>query len=57
MLSVENIFYRPSDKVDEADKAKAKLVRPEGDHVTLLYIYNKYEENIRDAAWCRRNFI
>ncbi|KAA6399795.1 MAG: putative ATP-dependent RNA helicase DHX8 [Streblomastix strix] len=57
MLSVENIFYRPSDKVDEADKSKAKLVRPEGDHITLLYIYNKYEENIRDAAWCRRNFI
>lgn len=41
MLSVNNsIFFRPKDKVVHADNARDALVRPGGDHMTLLNVWN-----------------
>ena len=36
MLSVQNVFYRPRDKQQEADSKKQKFHHNEGDHLTLL---------------------
>ena len=43
MLSVNNsIFYRPKDKAVHADNAHKNFVRAgEGDHITLLNVYNQ----------------
>ncbi|RKP23951.1 P-loop containing nucleoside triphosphate hydrolase protein [Syncephalis pseudoplumigaleata] len=42
MLSVQNsIFYRPKDKKLFADQARRNLTRPEGDHITLLNIWEQ----------------
>lgn len=41
MLSVGgSIFYRPKEKQAQADAKKAKFHQPEGDHLTLLTVYN-----------------
>ena len=37
-----NIWLRPNNQRREADAAKAQLTVPDGDHLTLLNVYNQY---------------
>ncbi|CAD2111971.1 adenosinetriphosphatase [Plasmodium vinckei petteri] len=57
MISVQNIFYRPQNKILLADKKKNKFVMPQGDLITYLNIYNKWKENSFSNYWCHENFI
>jgi ATP-dependent RNA helicase DHX8/PRP22 len=57
MLSVQNVFYRPKDKQSVADQKKAKFHQPEGDHLTLLAVYNSWRNNKFSSAWCYENFV
>ncbi|PNF33382.1 ATP-dependent RNA helicase DHX8 [Cryptotermes secundus] len=57
MLSVQNVFYRPKDKQALADQKKAKFNQPEGDHLTLLSVYNSWRNNKFSNAWCYENFV
>jgi ATP-dependent RNA helicase DHX8/PRP22 len=57
MLSVENPFYRPKDKAAQADMKKAKFNQPEGDHLTLLAIYQGWAASKFSNPWCFENFI
>ncbi|XP_059180160.1 ATP-dependent RNA helicase DHX8-like [Centropristis striata] len=57
MLSVQNIFYRPKDKQAQADQRKTKFFQPEGDHLTLLAVYNSWKNNKFSNPWCFENFI
>ncbi|XP_056285408.1 ATP-dependent RNA helicase DHX8 isoform X1 [Pseudoliparis swirei] len=57
MLSVQNIFYRPKDKQTLADQKKTKFFQPEGDHLTLLAVYNSWKNNKFSNPWCFENFI
>ena len=57
MLSVQNVFYRPKDKQQLADRKKAKFNQSEGDHLTLLAVYNAWQKNKFSSAWCYDNFV
>jgi len=57
MLNVQNIFYRPKDKQAKADEKKAKFHQPEGDHLTLLTVYNAWKASKFSNPWCYENFI
>ncbi|XP_057375504.1 ATP-dependent RNA helicase DHX8-like [Daphnia carinata] len=57
MLSVQNVFYRPKDKQQLADQKKAKFNQAEGDHITLLAVYNSWKNNKFSSAWCYENFV
>ncbi|PIK41418.1 putative ATP-dependent RNA helicase DHX8-like [Apostichopus japonicus] len=57
MLSVQNVFYRPKDKQAIADQRKAKFHQPEGDHLTLLAVYNSWKNNKFSNPWCFENFV
>ncbi|XP_011496009.1 PREDICTED: ATP-dependent RNA helicase DHX8 [Ceratosolen solmsi marchali] len=57
MLSVQNVFYRPKDKQSLADQKKAKFNQAEGDHLTLLAVYNSWRNNKFSNAWCYENFV
>ncbi|RWS25016.1 RNA helicase-like protein [Leptotrombidium deliense] len=57
MLSVQNVFYRPKDKQAVADAKKAKFNQSEGDHLTLLAVYNSWKNNKFSNAWCYENFV
>ncbi|KAI3389522.1 hypothetical protein SNEBB_005771 [Seison nebaliae] len=57
MLSVDNVFYRPKEKADVADQRKARFHQAEGDHLTLLCIYNSWKNNKFSTIWCYENFI
>ncbi|KAF8333051.1 P-loop containing nucleoside triphosphate hydrolase protein [Cantharellus anzutake] len=57
MLSVQNVFYRPKEKQAQADSKKAKFHQPEGDHLTLLTVYNGWAASKFSNPWCYENFI
>jgi len=51
------IFYRPREKQQLADQKKAKFHQIEGDHITLLTIYQCWQQNNFSKIWCQENFI
>jgi len=57
MLSVQNVFYRPKEKQAIADQKKAKFHQAEGDHITLLAVYNAWKNSKFSNAWCFENFV
>lgn len=57
MLSVQTVFYRPKEKQSQADSKKAKFHQPEGDHLTLLTVYNGWKAANFSNPWCYENFI
>jgi len=58
MLTVNNsIFYRPKDKAIHADSARVNFNIPQGDHLTLMNVYNQWKETNYSTQWCFENFI
>ncbi|KIJ67411.1 hypothetical protein HYDPIDRAFT_127370 [Hydnomerulius pinastri MD-312] len=57
MLSVPNVWLRPNNQRKEADAAKALLTVPDGDHLTLLNVYNSYQQNKYDKNWAWNNYL
>lgn len=58
MLTVNNsIFYRPKDKAIHADTARVNFNIPQGDHLTLMNVYNQWKETNYSTLWCFTNFI
>ncbi|KAI9458989.1 P-loop containing nucleoside triphosphate hydrolase protein [Boletus coccyginus] len=57
MLSVPSIWLRPNNQRKEADAAKALLTVPDGDHLTLLNVYNSYMQNKGDRNWTWNNYL
>ncbi|KAI6019101.1 P-loop containing nucleoside triphosphate hydrolase protein [Pisolithus marmoratus] len=56
-LSVQTVFYWPKEKQTQADSKKAKFHQPEGDHLTLLTVYNGWKAANYLNLWCCENFI
>ncbi|KAG5730309.1 Pre-mRNA-splicing factor ATP-dependent RNA helicase PRP16 [Termitomyces sp. T112] len=57
MMSVPNIWIRPNNQRREADAAKQMLTVPDGDHLTLLNVYNQYVLNRHDKNWAWTNYL
>lgn len=57
MMSVENVFFRPKEKQAQADKKKSKFFQAEGDHLTLLAVYEAWKNSNYSTPWCYDNFI
>lgn len=57
MLSVQNVFYRPREKQHLADQKRAKFYHPDGDHLTLLTVYEAWQAQGCQNAWCFENFV
>jgi ATP-dependent RNA helicase DHX8/PRP22 len=57
MLLIPTVFYQPKEKQGQADAKKAKFNLPEGDHLTLLTVYNGWKASNYSNPWCFENFI
>ncbi len=58
MLSVNSsIYYRPKDKIIHADTARKNFNHPNGDHLSILQVYNQWFESDYSTQWCYENFI
>jgi len=57
MLNVQNVFYRPKEKQTQADSKRSKFFQPEGDHLTMLAVYQAWAASKFSNPWCFENFI
>ncbi|CAD2214466.1 ATP-dependent RNA helicase DHX8/PRP22 [Angomonas deanei] len=59
MLAVQKrgVFYRPREHQEEADAARRQFLQPEGDHITLMAVYNAWVANDMSEEWSKRNFV
>ncbi|KAM7274993.1 hypothetical protein ACFE04_016859 [Oxalis oulophora] len=57
MIQTGNIFYRPREKQAHADQKRAKFFQPEGDHLTLLAVYEAWKAKNFSGPWCFENFV
>ncbi|URE20385.1 hypothetical protein MUK42_25712 [Musa troglodytarum] len=51
MIQTENIFYRPRERQAQADRKRAKFFQPEGDHLTLLALYEAWKAKNFSGPW------
>lgn len=52
-----NLFYRPKDKKEQADKKKAAFMHEAGDHLTLLNLWHQWADSGYSNLWCEDNFV
>lgn len=57
MLNIPNVFLRPKDSQNEADAAKARFSHEDGDHLTLLNVYNAFKLKKENPDWCYDHFL
>eukprot|EP01103_Thecamoeba_quadrilineata_P003091 TRINITY_DN12914_c0_g1_i1.p1 TRINITY_DN12914_c0_g1~~TRINITY_DN12914_c0_g1_i1.p1 ORF type:complete len:1086 (-),score=258.18 TRINITY_DN12914_c0_g1_i1:63-3320(-) len=57
MLSVPSVFFRPKDREEESDSAREKFFVPESDHLTLLHVYQQWQQHGFSATWCNEHFV
>ncbi|KAF9610914.1 hypothetical protein IFM89_025724 [Coptis chinensis] len=57
MIQTGNIFYRPHEKQAQADQKRAKFFQTEGDHLTLLAVYEAWKAKNFSGPWCFDNFL
>ncbi|KAA0198472.1 hypothetical protein HAZT_HAZT007935 [Hyalella azteca] len=58
MLSGEQVLTTPSGKMRHVAVAKhKKLASVEGDHLTMLKIYQAFKASKQNKAWCHENFL
>jgi ATP-dependent RNA helicase DHX8/PRP22 len=57
MLSVQHVFSRPRDRLAAADARKRRFHQPEGDHLTLLAVYDAWRATKYSSQFCFDNFL
>ncbi|KAF7198483.1 Pre-mRNA-splicing factor ATP-dependent RNA helicase prp16 [Pseudocercospora fuligena] len=57
MLSVPSVFYRPKERLEEADAAREKFFVHDSDHLTLLTVYQQWVANGCRDRWCVQHFL
>lgn len=57
MIQTGNIFYRPREKQAQADRKRGNFFQPEGDHLTLLTVYQAWKAKQFSGPWCYENFV
>ncbi|XP_014676096.1 PREDICTED: probable ATP-dependent RNA helicase DHX35 [Priapulus caudatus] len=57
MLNIECVFTTPSIGKAKADRAKYQFSVEEGDHLTLLNVYESFIKKKKSARWCHENYL
>ncbi|KAL9060188.1 MAG: hypothetical protein Q9162_000802 [Coniocarpon cinnabarinum] len=58
MLSVQNVFYRPKERLEEAEAAHERFAVPESDHLTLMNVFKQWQGvGERSDRWATKFFL
>jgi len=57
MLSVQNVFVFPKDAKGTAEQARMRFAVHEGDHLTLLNVFNGFISKGQSPSWCQQHWV
>ncbi|XP_014768060.1 probable ATP-dependent RNA helicase DHX35 [Octopus bimaculoides] len=57
LMQIENVFVSPSNEKKAAERAKTKFSVHEGDHITMVNVYNAFLEHNKSSQWCAENYL
>lgn len=57
MMQIQNVFLTPTKQKISANKAKRLFSVEEGDHITMLNVYEAFMKSGKNSHWCSENFL
>ena len=56
MTQIQNVFVSPSNQKIAAEKARRKFAVEEGDHLTMINVYDAFLKN-KNSRWCHEHYL
>ncbi|XP_052062495.1 probable ATP-dependent RNA helicase DHX35 isoform X3 [Mytilus californianus] len=57
MTQIQNVFVTPSGNKSSAARSRRKFAVEEGDHVTLINVFNSFIKYNKSSRWCHEYFL
>ncbi|XP_078006354.1 putative ATP-dependent RNA helicase DHX35 isoform X2 [Phascolarctos cinereus] len=57
MMQIQNVFVIPPNQKTQAMREHRKFAVEEGDHLTLLNVYEAFIKHSRNSQWCQEHFL
>ncbi|XP_040837404.1 probable ATP-dependent RNA helicase DHX35 isoform X1 [Ochotona curzoniae] len=57
MMQIQNIFVIPSNQKSQAIRMHRKFAVEEGDHLTMLNVYEAFIKHNKNSQWCQEHFL
>ncbi|KAK1156158.1 putative ATP-dependent RNA helicase DHX35 [Acipenser oxyrinchus oxyrinchus] len=57
MMQIQNVFVSPPSQKKPAARKHRKFAVAEGDHLTMLNVYEAFVKNRRSSQWCQEHFL
>ncbi|KAM5304628.1 putative ATP-dependent RNA helicase DHX35 [Glossophaga mutica] len=57
MMQIQNIFVVPSHQKSQAIRVHRKFAVEEGDHLTMLNVYEAFIKHSKNSQWCQEHFL
>ncbi|KAM8774926.1 putative ATP-dependent RNA helicase DHX35 [Rhynchonycteris naso] len=57
MMQIQNVFVVPSNHKSQAMRVHRKFAVEEGDHLTMLNVYEAFIKHNKNSQWCQEHFL
>lgn len=57
MMQIQNVFVVPSNQKSHAIRMHRKFAVEEGDHLTMLNVYEAFIKHNKNSQWCQEHFL
>ncbi|TKC48303.1 hypothetical protein EI555_014545, partial [Monodon monoceros] len=57
MMQIQNVFVVPSNQKSQAIRVHRKFAVEEGDHLTMLNVYEAFIKHSKNSLWCQEHFL
>nr|XP_045375341.1 probable ATP-dependent RNA helicase DHX35 isoform X2 [Camelus bactrianus] len=57
MMQIQNVFVVPSNQKSQAIRVHRKFAVEEGDHLTMLNVYEAFIKHSKSSQWCQEHFL
>ncbi|XP_007932942.1 probable ATP-dependent RNA helicase DHX35 [Orycteropus afer afer] len=57
MMQIQNIFVVPPNQKSQAIRVHRKFAVEEGDHLTMLNVYETFIKHNKNSQWCQEHFL
>uniref|UniRef100_A0A7M4F132 RNA helicase n=1 Tax=Crocodylus porosus TaxID=8502 RepID=A0A7M4F132_CROPO len=57
MMQIQNVFVLPPNQKAQATRQHRKFAVEEGDHLTMLNVYEAFIKHSKSSQWCQEHFL